>query len=344
MCAGRASAQQQPRRRRPPTVRLSLDDALRIAQAQSQTIEIARAGVTRAQRAAAQARSQYLPQLNASAGYSRTLASQFSSFARACRYDAAPSVARTPRHRREPTQRGARAVGDCQAAVAALDLSKTSFGAKNQYSLALAFSQNIYTGGRISAQNDAADAQLRSANIEVDGAARAGVARRDVGVLRRGARRPIRRDRRLVARADGGVARADEGRAPGRQRVGVRSAPRAGDARQSDPSRDSGALESPGRVSAAQAAAQHAARRLARSSRRASRRRTDRRCPRSRRNAPPTPSSPIARRCASSTRRSRAQEQQVKIARAERIPSLSLVSNYQRLYFPPNFIPRSRTA
>src|SRR6185295_4245775 len=42
------------------------------------------------------------------------------------------------------------------------DLSKTSFGAKNQYQLGLSFSQNVYSGGRIAAQNSAAEAQLRS--------------------------------------------------------------------------------------------------------------------------------------------------------------------------------------
>jgi outer membrane protein TolC len=35
----------------------------------------------------------------------------------------------------------------------------------------------------------------------------------------------------------------------------------------------------------------------------------------------------------------RASEAQVRIARSERIPSLSLVSNYQRLYFPSNVFP-----
>jgi outer membrane protein len=35
----------------------------------------------------------------------------------------------------------------------------------------------------------------------------------------------------------------------------------------------------------------------------------------------------------------RAQEAQVKMARAERIPALSLVSNYQRLYFPAQIFP-----
>jgi outer membrane protein TolC len=35
----------------------------------------------------------------------------------------------------------------------------------------------------------------------------------------------------------------------------------------------------------------------------------------------------------------RVQEAQVRIARAERIPSLAIVSNYQRLYFPSNVFP-----
>src|SRR5262245_9158017 len=94
MCAGRASAQQptsSPSNRSGGSVRLSLDEALRIAQAQSHTIEIARAGVTRANGQRMQARSQNLPQLNASAAYGRTLASQFSSFsATATPVDTAP--------------------------------------------------------------------------------------------------------------------------------------------------------------------------------------------------------------------------------------------------------------
>jgi outer membrane protein TolC len=47
------------------------------------------------------------------------------------------------------------------------DLSKTSFGAANQYAFGLNFSQNVWTGGRLTAQNAAADATLRSADIEV---------------------------------------------------------------------------------------------------------------------------------------------------------------------------------
>jgi outer membrane protein len=41
------------------------------------------------------------------------------------------------------------------------------FGAKNQYNIGLAFSQNIFAGGRIQAQNDVANAGRRTADIEL---------------------------------------------------------------------------------------------------------------------------------------------------------------------------------
>lgn len=176
--AGRASAQQSGARTG-AVVQLSLDDALRIAQQQSQTIEIARAGVTRANGQAMQARSQMLPQLNASAGYGRTLASQFSGFtATATPVDTTPKPVAShslctpllPANATAADRAAALAqAATCPAASSggAFDLSKTSFGAKNQYNVALAFSQNVYTGGRIQAQNQQAQAQVRSANIDV---------------------------------------------------------------------------------------------------------------------------------------------------------------------------------
>src|SRR6185312_4310051 len=90
-----AHAQQTvpPGTRASGTVTLSLDDALRIAQSASQTIDIARAGVTRATGSRYQARSQFFPQLNGTAGYTRTLKSQFQSFSTA----PAPDTATGPR-------------------------------------------------------------------------------------------------------------------------------------------------------------------------------------------------------------------------------------------------------
>src|SRR5690242_3455715 len=81
LAASSAVAQQPvPRAGRGP-VNLSLDDALRMAQQQSQTVEIARSGVARAEGQRTVVRSQFMPQLNGTAGYTKTLKSQFSSFA-----------------------------------------------------------------------------------------------------------------------------------------------------------------------------------------------------------------------------------------------------------------------
>jgi len=157
------------------TVRLSLEDAIRLTQAQRQTIEVARAGVDRASGQRSQVRSQYFPQLNATAAYLKTLESQFSGLASSAPVDTtlpttkavcAPTIPANA----TPDQRLAalsQAASCSSSSSGGFDLTRTSFGAKNQWNVALAFSQNVYTGGRISAQNDAANAQLRSANIEV---------------------------------------------------------------------------------------------------------------------------------------------------------------------------------
>lgn len=154
LSAAQLHAQQPTTVQTSATVTLSLDEALRLVQTASQTIEVARAGVVRATGGRYQARSQYLPQLNATAGYTKTLKSQFSSFA------GGGSSTPVDTTKTDTTKTGGGAGG--------FDLSKTSFGATNQYAFGLNFSQNVYSGGRITAQNNAAAAQLRSANIEVD--------------------------------------------------------------------------------------------------------------------------------------------------------------------------------
>lgn len=169
--AGRAGGQQPAL----GSVRLSLDDALRIAQAQSQSVEMARAGVRRASGQRAQAFSQNLPQLSGTAGYTKTLKSQFSGLSSS---PAAPIVPTTQSlctpfisSTATPAERAAALAeaASCPPAGGSggFDLSKTSFGATNQWALGLSFSQNVFAGGRIVAQNQAAEAQLRSANIEV---------------------------------------------------------------------------------------------------------------------------------------------------------------------------------
>ena len=160
------------------TRRLALDEAVRIAESNSETIRIARAGVQRAQGQQYQARSQRLPQLNGSASYTRTLASQFSSAGGSVpavdTTKPAPPPAPCDQYLLGPTATtDDRLAGLEDASRCALGANPFSsfgnlgFGAKNQYNVGLAFSQNIFAGGRIQAQNNVADASRRTADIEL---------------------------------------------------------------------------------------------------------------------------------------------------------------------------------
>jgi outer membrane protein len=143
---------------------ISLDEAVRTAEAQSEAIRIARAGVQRAEGQQYQARSLRLPQLGASASYTRTLASQFSSAGGSepavDTTKPAPPPAPCDQYLLDATATTAeRLAGLEDANRCALGSNPFSsfgslgFGAKNQYNAGLSFSQNLFTGGRISGQN-----------------------------------------------------------------------------------------------------------------------------------------------------------------------------------------------
>ena len=160
------------------TVPLTLEEAVRTAELQSEAIRIARAGVQRAQGQQYQARSQRFPQLNGSASYTRTLASQFSSAgASAPAVDTtkpAPPPSPCDQYLLGPTATTAeRLAGLEDASRCALGANPFSsfgslgFGAKNQYNLGLSLSQSLFAGGRIQAQNAVANAGRRSAEIEL---------------------------------------------------------------------------------------------------------------------------------------------------------------------------------
>ncbi|HUQ81775.1 MAG TPA: TolC family protein [Gemmatimonadaceae bacterium] len=162
---------------------LSLDEALRIAERESETVQIARAGIERARGTQLQARSQYLPQLNGSLQYTRTLKSQFSALQTS---SPAPGPNVPPVPQRDTTtyfqpctrylanagateaQRlaGLEAFSRCSSG-GGIDFSRVGFGSKNQYQLGLSGSLNLFAGGRITAQNDAAKAGRRTADIEL---------------------------------------------------------------------------------------------------------------------------------------------------------------------------------
>jgi outer membrane protein TolC len=166
---------------------ISLDEALRLAESQSEAVRIAQAGVHRARGLQMQARSQYLPQVGASLTYTRTLASQFEALADAgppqppegtppvppddgttfyapcTRYLAAAGATEAQRLASLET------FAKCSAGTGGfpIDFSKVGFGSKNQYQLGLEGSLSLYSGGRVQAQNRSAAANRTAADIEL---------------------------------------------------------------------------------------------------------------------------------------------------------------------------------
>ncbi|HEX5385497.1 MAG TPA: TolC family protein, partial [Gemmatimonadales bacterium] len=155
---------------------LSLDEALRLAGASSEDIGIARAEAERAEGARQSARSLYFPQLAASVNYTRTLRSQFRSLEGADTTTSTPGPPApvscpvfTPNPSLPVT---ARLDSLEQAVVCASSVNPFAgfqnlpFGRPNQYSVGLAFSQQVFNLRTIG-QSEAASAQLRGARIGV---------------------------------------------------------------------------------------------------------------------------------------------------------------------------------
>jgi outer membrane protein TolC len=120
------------------------------------------------------ARSQYLPQLGGSLAYSRALRSQFQALAGGGGGDTSttpkPQSLCTPALPENPTPEQ-RAAALAQAttcpAVQGLDFSRVGFGARNSWTFGLSVSQTVFSGGRVSGQNIAAAAARRSADVEL---------------------------------------------------------------------------------------------------------------------------------------------------------------------------------
>jgi outer membrane protein TolC len=154
---------------------LSLDEALTLAEEKSDQIVIAQAGVMRARGQRLQAASQRYPQLGATASYSRALASQFSSLGGGSPDSTAtPAPANCGRYTPNPAlpieQRldSLEHAVDCAAnANPFSSLGSLPFGNKNTWNLGLNLSQNLFAGGRIAAQIDATTAARRRADIQL---------------------------------------------------------------------------------------------------------------------------------------------------------------------------------
>jgi outer membrane protein TolC len=156
---------------------LSLDDALRTAEAASEDVAIAEAGVERAHGQQYQARSQFLPQISGSASYTRTLRSQFQRLAGSSDTTTGPPDCSTFESRVDTTaplpQRIRlleNSLGCASGGTSFGSFQSVGFGAANQYNLGLSVSQNIFTGGRITAQVRQARAARTGAEITLTSA------------------------------------------------------------------------------------------------------------------------------------------------------------------------------
>lgn len=155
----------------PRTVRISLDEALQLAESRSEAVSVARAGLTRAVGNRFITRSQGLPQLSGIGGYTKTLKSQFENLSGPAPDPSAPKSLCTPEISANATQAerdAALAQATSCSSGGGFDLSGAGFGAKNQWALGLNASYNVFSGGRIAGQTRAAVAQERSATIEVE--------------------------------------------------------------------------------------------------------------------------------------------------------------------------------
>jgi outer membrane protein TolC len=138
LSGARLDAQQSVATGRP----LSLSDALRIAETASEDVGIARAATDRAHGEQLRARSELFPQVFASIGYTRTLASQFEAVA-----EESPA-------------------GDSTG----FDFSSLPFGQRNNWTLGLDVQQTVFAGGRVSAQTRMASAGRRIAETSLTSA------------------------------------------------------------------------------------------------------------------------------------------------------------------------------
>lgn len=151
---------------------LSLDEALEMATRGSESVGIARAGVTRARGEIRQARSEYFPQLSGSASYTRALASEFEGISLGppdtrpiCQVFTPPGAGLTPDERLDTLEAALALASDCREDAGGIDFGELPFGRENTFRLGLNATQTLFSGGRVRAQARAAEASRRTAEI-----------------------------------------------------------------------------------------------------------------------------------------------------------------------------------
>ncbi len=151
---------------------LTLEEALRLAEATSEEVVIARAGTERARGEQIRARSSLYPQLSGSASYQRALASQFEGIQLG-----GGSTGPLPRDCTTFTPNPAlpvqQRVDSLEALIGCLPqlsnpfagFSELPFGQPNTYRAGLSASQTLFAGGRAAAGIRAAGAGTRAAEV-----------------------------------------------------------------------------------------------------------------------------------------------------------------------------------
>ena len=152
---------------------LTLDDALALAEKTSEQVTMAEAGVTRAESAERRVQSEWYPQVTALASYDRALASEFEGLFDAGGTPCTPFAVNPQAPVPDRVTEIERALRDCpptgnffgSEGDSGTDDVSLPFGRPNTYRLNLAVSQNVYTGGRLTAQQ--ARARLGRANAAI---------------------------------------------------------------------------------------------------------------------------------------------------------------------------------
>jgi outer membrane protein len=155
---------------------LTLEEALRLAEDASEPVQVARAGLTRSRGHLLQARSARLPQLNGTLAYSRALASQFESIGGGAEPDTTgpppptncgrfvPNPALPVETRLDSLEHALDCAANSNPFASFGDLG---FGSKNTWQLGLSLSQPLFSP-RIAAQNRIAEAGRTRAEIELN--------------------------------------------------------------------------------------------------------------------------------------------------------------------------------
>jgi outer membrane protein TolC len=143
---------------------LTLNEAIRLATTHSESLTVAHAAESRADADIARVRSQKLPQINTTASYSRTLASEFSAAVDNTGPVCAPFAPDPSKSLIDRVAEIERA-GSCGSIGPSFNFSNLPFGRKNIYQLGFSFAQAIYAGGRITAQQRQAETARKAAAL-----------------------------------------------------------------------------------------------------------------------------------------------------------------------------------